>query len=47
MAAGGEDDAPDAVTDEKRRDFIHILGGAVAVAGGAGALWPLEHFAFE
>jgi ubiquinol-cytochrome c reductase iron-sulfur subunit len=27
--------------DETRRDFIYILGGAVAATGAAGALWPL------
>ncbi len=26
---------------EKRRDFIHILGGVAVAAGGASAIWPL------
>ena len=41
MAAGDDYSAAEDDTDEKRRDFIHILGGAVAAAGAAGALWPL------
>ncbi len=39
VSAGDTRDGAD--TDEKRRDFIHILGAAVAATGAVGALWPL------
>lgn len=29
------------VIDEEKRDFIHIMTGAVAAAGGAALAWPL------